>query len=208
LGLDFSSILTKVSGGEVIEILDDDEEDAIDEYKQAKVLVKMEPDREGDRAEAGAQDGSRRSNKGRIANRQFEDYELYVTVEEEELMMATMDNNPAEGKEDENVLAAVAHYIMVHYEEKEGIKKKKMKYKPKSGQYQLEAGIKQFGECEETAVTKELNQFNKYGVFKPKHARDLSDKEKNKALSSLIFLKEKKSGDIKTRSCANGNKQR
>jgi hypothetical protein len=33
LGIDFSSIPTKVSGGEVIEILDDDEEDAIDEYK-------------------------------------------------------------------------------------------------------------------------------------------------------------------------------
>ncbi len=77
LGLDFSSIPTKVSGGEVIEILDDNEEDAIDEYKQAEVLVKMEPDREGNRAEAGAQDGSRRSNRGRIANRQFEDYELY-----------------------------------------------------------------------------------------------------------------------------------
>jgi hypothetical protein len=129
-------------------------------------------------------------------------------MEEEELMMATMDNNPAEEEEDENVLAAVAHYTMVHYEEKEGIKKKKKKYKPKSGQYQLEAGIKRFGERGETAVTKELNQFNKYGVFEPKHARDLSDKEKSKALSLLIFLKEKKSGNIKARSCANGNKQR
>ncbi len=121
LGIDFSSIPTKVSGGEMIKILNDDEEDAIDEYKQVEVLVKMEPDREGDRAEAGAQDSSRRSNKARSANQQFEDDELYVTVEEEELMMATMDNNPAEDEEDENVLAAVAHYIMVHYEEKEEI---------------------------------------------------------------------------------------
>ena len=102
----------------------------------------MEPDREAERAEAGAPDGPRRSNRARIANRQFEDYELYVTIEEEELMMATMGNNPAEEEEDENVLATVAHYIMVHYEEKEGIKRKKKKYKPKSGQYQLEAGIK------------------------------------------------------------------
>jgi hypothetical protein len=45
-------------------------------------------------------------------------------------------------------------------------------------------------------------------VFEPKHPRDLSDEEKSKALSSLIFLKEKKSGNIKARSCANGNKQR
>ena len=57
---------------------------------------------------------------------------------------------------------------MVHYEEKEGIKKKKKKkYKPKAGQYQLEAGIKQFGERGETAVTKELVQFNQYTVFEP-----------------------------------------
>ncbi len=67
-GIDFSSIPTKVSGGEVIEILDDDEEDAIDENEQEEVLVKMEPDREAERAEAGAPDGSRRSNRARIAN--------------------------------------------------------------------------------------------------------------------------------------------
>ena len=45
MGQDFSSIPTKVSGGEVIKILDDDEKDAIDEYEQEEVLVKMEPDR-------------------------------------------------------------------------------------------------------------------------------------------------------------------
>jgi hypothetical protein len=68
-GIDFSSIPTKVSGGEVIEIFDDDEEDAIDEFEREEVLVKMEPDREAERAEAGAPDGSRRSNTARIANR-------------------------------------------------------------------------------------------------------------------------------------------
>ncbi len=45
-------------------------------------------------------------------------------------------------------------------------------------------------------------------MFKLKHTRDLSDEEKSKALSLLIFLKEKKSGGIKARSCTNGNKQR
>ncbi len=52
------------------------------------------------------------------------------------------------------------------YKEKEVIKKKKKKkYKPKAGQYQLEAGIKQFGERGESEVTKELDQFNKCKVF-------------------------------------------
>ena len=57
-------------------------------------------------------------------------------------------------------------------------------------------------------MTKELDQFNKYRVFEPKHSRDLSEEDKKKALSSLIFLKEKKRRVIKARSCANGNPQR
>jgi len=57
-------------------------------------------------------------------------------------------------------------------------------------------------------VTKELVQFNQYKVFEPKHANDLSEEDRKKELSSLIFLKEKKSGAIKTRSCANRSVQR
>jgi hypothetical protein len=41
-------------------------------------------------------------------------------------------------------------------------------------------------------VTKELDQFNKYGVFEPKHTRDLLEEDKKKALSSLMFLKERR----------------
>ncbi len=56
----------------------------------------------------------------------------------------------------------------------------------------MEAGIKQFGKQGEMAVTKELNQFNKYKIFKPQHANDLSEEDKKKALLSLIFPKEKR----------------
>ena len=42
------------------------------------------------------------------------------------------------------------------------------------------------------AVTKELKQFNVYDVFEPLYADKLSDEEKSKALSLLIFLKESK----------------
>ena len=61
----------------------------------------------------------------------------------------------------------------------------------------MEAGIKRFGKQGESAVTKELDQFNKYKVFEPQHANDLSEEDKRKALSSLIFLKEKKDGKSK-----------
>jgi hypothetical protein len=175
-GLDFSSVPTKVTGGEVIEILDDNKEDVLNKYEREEVLIKIEPDQTVG-ATAELECDTRRSGRIKIANRQFEDCKLYTTMEEEEqLMLATVEKEfPADDEEDEEVLAAVVHFIMVHYEEMEGInKKKKKKYKPKAGQYQLEAGIKRFGERGETSVTKELDQFNKYKVFEPKHANDLS----------------------------------
>ncbi len=68
--------------------------------------------------------GPRRSGRTRVPNKQFEDYDLYRTVEEEEVMLANIEENALEEEEDEEVLAAVAHYIMVHYKEKESITKK------------------------------------------------------------------------------------
>ena len=57
-------------------------------------------------------------------------------------------------------------------------------------------------------MSKDLAQFNVYDVFEPLYADKLSDKDKSKALTSLIFLKEKRDGKIKARSCANGSVQR
>ncbi len=120
-----------------------------------------------------------------------------------------MSVNEEDGNNNNNEgLVAVAHYIMVHYAKKKAQKTCRKKYKPKSGQYQLEAGIKQFGDQGEIAVTKELQQFNTYGVFERKSADELTDNDKKKTLASLIFLKEKRTGGIKARSCANESKQR
>jgi len=119
-----------------------------------------------------------------------------VTVEEQE---DREEDNPEE-------MVNVAHYVMMHYAEKESVKKKRKKiYKPKAGQYSLEAGLKHFGERGEMAVTKELKQFNVYDVFEPLYEDKLSGKEKSKALSLLIFLKKKRDGNVKARSCANGS---
>jgi hypothetical protein len=46
LGLDFSSVPTKVMDGEVIEILDDEEEEAINEFVREEILMKYEPNQE------------------------------------------------------------------------------------------------------------------------------------------------------------------
>ena len=96
-GLDFSSIPTKVNGGEVIKILDDNEEEAINEYIKEEVQVMVEPNYVEEQEEAcGTEEseedgGPRRSGRTRIPNRQFEDYELNVTVEEEEVMLVNIE---------------------------------------------------------------------------------------------------------------------
>ncbi len=128
-----------------------------------------------------------------------------MTVEDED-NQRDVEEDP---KEDPERLVSVAHYIMMHYTKKVSVKRKpKKKYKPKAGQYSLEAGLKHFGERGETEVSKELKQFNVYDVFKLLYANKLSQEEKSKALTSLIFLKEKQDGNIKARSCANGSVQR
>jgi hypothetical protein len=97
---------------------------------------------------------------------------------------------------------------MVQYEEKEKLMKRKKKYRPKVGQYGLDAGLCHFGDRAEMAVTKEMHQFNTYDVFKPIAADSLSNEEKKKALSLLIFLKEKQNSTVKAWSCTNGSVQR
>ena len=99
----------------------------------------------------------------------------------------------------------VAHYVMMHYAEKDSIKKKTKKFKPKQRQFGLEAGLRHFGDRGEATVRKELSQFNLYDVFKPLEADKLTEEEHKKALTLLIFLKEKQIGDVKAQSCANGS---
>jgi hypothetical protein len=60
-------------------------------------------------------DHSRHSGRVRIAtNKQFSDYESYVTADEEEhTMLTTVDEHTDDDVVDNDGLAAVAHYIMV-----------------------------------------------------------------------------------------------
>jgi len=75
-------------------------------------------------------------------------------------------------------------------------------------QYNLKPGLRKFGKRGQTAAVKELTQLHVIDTLKPVHAEKLSREEKMKALSSLLFLKEKTTGDIKGRACINGAPQR
>ena len=73
-------------------------------------------------------------------------------------------------------------------------------------QLNLKQGIKRWGEKGIQAVVKELRQLHDQKVGSPRHRMDLSPKERRAALKYLMFLKQKKSGDIKGRGCADGRK--
>jgi len=74
-------------------------------------------------------------------------------------------------------------------------------------QYNLKPGLRKFGKRGQTAAVKELTQLHVMDTWRPIHAEKLSREEKMKALLSLLFLKEKRTGDIKGRACINGAPQ-
>ena len=75
-------------------------------------------------------------------------------------------------------------------------------------QYTLKKGLQVFGPPGVEAVYEELQQLHERGVGEPRDAATLSPTQKRNALGYLMFLKQKRTGQIKGRGCANGRKQR
>ena len=75
-------------------------------------------------------------------------------------------------------------------------------------QLSLKAGLKEWGDEAYTAARNEMKQLHFRDTFKPKHWRELSHTQRKTVLESHMFLKEKRSGEIKGRTVAGGNKQR
>jgi hypothetical protein len=71
----------------------------------------------------------------------------------------------------------------------------------------MKKGLKLYGDKGENAVKEELQQLHDQNVMEPVAANSLSYAEKKKALEYLMFLKEKHTGKIKGRGCADGQKQ-
>lgn len=135
-----------------------------------------------------------RRNAGR--NSRYNDYHLFTTAAEDEFLI------------DDDQMATVCHFLMLHYSDpirRQQVTRKKGK---KANVFSLNAGLKRFGERGETAVAKELNQFNLLDTFTPLDPATLTYEQRRHALASLIFLTEKRNGDIKARACANGKPQR
>ena len=70
--------------------------------------------------------------------------------------------------------------------------------------YNLNKGIRKFGERGEKAAYKELHD---RVCFRPINPSTMTPTERRRALESLLFLVEKKSGEVKARTVANGSAQ-
>ena len=75
-------------------------------------------------------------------------------------------------------------------------------------QLSLKVGLKEWGDKAHNAAASEMKQLHLRNTFKPKHWRDLTELQRKMVLESHMFLKEKRSGEIKGRTVAGGNKQR
>jgi len=74
--------------------------------------------------------------------------------------------------------------------------------------YSIKNGIKEFGERGSESVMKELSGIDNLDTFFPVAANSLTKEQKQAALESLAFITEKRNGDVKTRTCVDGSKQR
>jgi hypothetical protein len=75
-------------------------------------------------------------------------------------------------------------------------------------QMSLEAGLEAHGKEAAKAVMKEFVQFHEKDVLRPKFASALSMIEKQETLRLIMTVKEKRSGELKGRGCADGRKLR
>ena len=74
-------------------------------------------------------------------------------------------------------------------------------------QYSIKAGLKKFGIKGEEAVSKEIKQLHDMLTFYLVFEASLTKQQKQDAVASLMFLKEKRDSQIKGRGCANCIKQ-
>ena len=110
----------------------------------------------------------------------------------------------SEQHEYDETMALVTAQIIQHYEQEDKLTKEFQLIQT----YSLGKGLKKFGDRATKATMKEMGQIDARGSFKPIHPSTLTELEKKRVMESLIFLVEKKSGEVKARHCANGSSQR
>ena len=74
--------------------------------------------------------------------------------------------------------------------------------------FNLKKGLELFGDAADVAVKKELSHIHELSTYEPLALSELTSQERKDALEYLMFITEKRNGDIKARNVADGSKQR
>jgi hypothetical protein len=171
------------------------QEEETDEEEQTP--VKVESAQEETVNEAQAPFEPRRSTRVRSENNNYIPSMQGSSYEYPETHLFVQEENHQSEPE---VVAA----IMMQISEKAGVAKTGVALT----QLSLKSGLKEWGDRGWEAARSEMKQLHLRDTFKPKHWHELSVIERGKVLESHMFLKEKRSGKIKGRTVAGGNKQR
>ena len=75
-------------------------------------------------------------------------------------------------------------------------------------QLSLKQGLQEWGGRAEKSAIKEMQQMHDIRAFFPRDPKSLTRQERQRALRSIIFMKEKRDKSIKTRACINRAPQR
>ena len=75
-------------------------------------------------------------------------------------------------------------------------------------QLSLKAALKQWGKDAKAAVEAEAKQLHWHNSFRPVHWKDVNKERRKQIPESHMFVKKKRTGQIKARKVAGGNKQR
>ena len=141
----------------------------------------------------------------------FADYHMFTTIADEHRLPPEHPYHTAGGTDvdlaiqDEERMANICLFTMVHTAT--SVHLAQLGH-PTKKQYGLKAGLRLFGSRGDTAVTKELSQLHTMNCFRPCDPHTLTRDARRNALTSLMFLTEKRTGEVKARACANGSVER
>jgi hypothetical protein len=97
-----------------------------EEPQWAKITDENEDGEDEDDTNETNEEQPKQTGREQAPPKQLEDYEVYVTIKEEDKFMLTT-------CADNGVTSSDAQYIMVHYQEEEKLKRRKKKCRPKVG---------------------------------------------------------------------------
>ena len=140
------------------------------------------------------------TRSGRVSRppTRFNDYQMHLQTQ-----VHPKDRTCEYSTEEARVMAK----IMQHFETIIETKTKK-KHVQLAQTYSLRAALKKFKSKGKEATMSEMKQLDDRKVYYPIKVEELTQKERLKAMESLLFVVEKRDGRVKARFCANGSTQR